>query len=273
MLMADRDVSRRLSRLRDYAVEQVKPLPAPYPRYALFLSVSDGDKRAKVVTGTGADFDTAWTGAVTALSATMAADNLQGRWLRLDWAEEIQPMRWRDLRVFLACIKRSYFRYGIALDGKLDAVFLEQELNANAMLYGGNAVANATLNEKNFNLYARAKYPQLPATNFGDERELYVLSTGGAFVAESGEVLELNGSGPDGGRRKVEALSEDDVLGLISTSSSYLADQVLEDGRFIYGYHPCFDRRINAYNTLRHSSTTYSMIEAWDAFKANLFAR
>lgn len=57
-------------------------------------------------------------------------------------------------------------------------------------------------------------------------------------------------------------MGEVDVYGLVDRSSRFLADQVGPDGRFVYGYHPCFDRQIAAYNTLRHASTTYSMIEA-----------
>ena len=254
----------RLSRLRDLVRKSVKRLPAPYPSHALFLSVSDGDRRAKVVGGTGPDFDTAWDKAAASLVRVMETDGLKGRWLRVDWVDEVRPLRWKDLKGVLAGIKRNYFRFGIALDRNLETAFLEQELNANAMLYGGNTVYSATLNPNNFNLYARSKYRQLPAINFADDGNVYVFTSGGAFCAENGEVFALNGSGPNASRRRIDKLTEDDVLDLIRTSSNYLAGEVQEDGRFIYGYHPCFDRRIASYNVLRHASTTYSMIEAWE---------
>src|SRR5690606_26049397 len=84
------------------------------------------------------------------------------------------------------------------------------------------------------------------------------------FCDESGEVSLLNGPGLDAGRRIIERLSTEDITGLIETSSQFLARQVGPDGAFVYGYHPCFDRTINAYNTLRHASSTYAMIEAWE---------
>src|SRR5690606_8643168 len=103
---------------------------APHPSYVLFLSVSDGSQRAKVVCGKGNEFSSAWNVACEELSRVMTAEQLSGRWLRLDWVSEVQPMRWRDLKAFLACIKRNYFRYGLALDNALEVAFLEQELNA-----------------------------------------------------------------------------------------------------------------------------------------------
>jgi hypothetical protein len=48
----------------------------------------------------------------------------------------------------------------------------------------------------------------------------------------------------------------------VRDSALYLADQVGDDGRFVYGNLPCFDRRIDTYNALRHASSTYAMIEA-----------
>jgi len=264
MLMPDREFDSRLARLRGAGQAAMKPLAAPHPRFALFLSVSDGDRRAKIVGGTGDDFDAAWAMAAGRLAEVMAAQNITGRWLRLDWVEDVQPMRWKEFRALLAGIKRNYFRHGLALDRDLSVAFLEQELNANAMLYGGNAVFSAVVNEKNFSLYARTKFPELPAVNFADDGEVFVLSTAGAFSAETGESFALNPSGPDASRRRIDRLTEDDVLFLIRNSSDYLAGEVQEDGRFVYGYHPCFDRRIEAYNALRHASSTYAMIEAWE---------
>lgn len=264
MLMPERDFDSRLARLREAGQAAMKPLAAPHPSFALFLSVSDGDRRAKVVGGTGDDFDAAWAMAAGRLAQVMAAQNITGRWLRLDWVEAAEASTWKEFRALLAGIKRNYFRHGLALDAELNVAFLEQELNANAMLYGGNAVFSAVVNEKNFALYARTKFPELPAVNFADDGEVFVLSTAGAFSAETGEIFALNPSGSDASRRRIDRMTEDDVLGLIRNSSNYLAGEVQEDGRFIYGYHPCFDRRIEAYNALRHASSTYAMIEAWE---------
>ena len=36
---------------------------------------------------------------------------------------------------------------------------------------------------------------------------------------------------------------------------------ILDNGRYIYGYFPHFDNEINFYNILRHSSSTYALVE------------
>lgn len=131
------------------------------------------------------------------------------------------------------------------------------------MLYGGNGIEHAVLNEHNFSLHARTRFPGV-IPDFADERPVFVLSTKGVFCDDESRLHELGGVGLGAGRRVIDRLGEADVLSLIRSGSDYLARQVGADGRFAYGWHPCFDRPIDAYNTLRHASTTYAMIEAWE---------
>lgn len=264
MVARRNDFDDRLARTRTFLRLRIQKLPPSFPEVALFFSVSDGSARARVVGASGNSIEAAWQKGLAGLRSAMKASKLKGRWLRVDWVETVEATTWRNLRVRLSKAKRNYFRYGIALDREFSFAFTETELNANAMLYGGNSVAHAVINEKNFSLYARTKYPDLPHTLFGDDDEVFVFSTKGVFWDEEGELFELNGVGRNAGRRHIEQLDADDVLALIRSSSEHLSRQVNEDGRFVYGYHPCFDREIDAYNALRHASTTYSMIEAWE---------
>lgn len=254
---------------------KLQQLPGPYPAVTLFFSVSDQRERAEVVHASGRSLESAWQKGLAKLRGVMARKRLKGMWLRIDWVDGVEAMRWRDLKEHLHKTKRNYFRHAIALDRDLSIAFLEQELNANAMLYGGNKIDHAVLNEKNFLIYARRRHGAGLRIDFSDEREVFVLSTSGVFCDEDGNVVALNGPCLDAGRRQIDRLSVDDVTSLIKSSSGFLARQVGPDGAFVYGYHPCFDRQINAYNTLRHASTTYAMIEAWevtrdDALKASI---
>ena len=246
---------QRLSKLRNLVLREHRPIDGPYPRYAVFLSVSDGDRRARVTSGTAATFEEAWSEAERALRHEMQRTKVVGQWLRADWVERVKQWTWRDLEDSLARTKRNYFRFGLALDRKLRTAFLEQELNANAMLYGGNTISHAVVNRKNFDLYARVRYPNLPAISFTADDEVFVLSTRGAFVDDHGHAFRLNPSGRNGGRRQIKSLDIAQVDALIRDASSFLAAQVQADGRFVYGYHPCFDRQIPANNTLRHALT------------------
>ena len=256
--------TQRLDLLKEQVAERWKPLSDPYPQVCLFFSVSDGHERAQVVQCSGNSLASAWQAGVTELCEVMRAKDLGAKWLRVDWVQSVQATKMRELKALLHKVKRNYFRLGLAFDPAFKIAFLEQELNANAMLYGGNKIAHATFNEKNTLVYARRKYGSEPFINFADDADVYILATLGIFCDEMGKIHLLKGPGPDAGRRILDRLSGDDVTGLIETSSQFLARQVGADGAFVYGYHPCFDRTINAYNTLRHASSTYALIEAWE---------
>ncbi|MCX8995495.1 Mur ligase family protein [Rhizobiaceae bacterium BDR2-2] len=258
------DFSEKLKLARRKTVESLPAEKGVVRTVTLFFSVSDGEKRAQVVHASGFPFEAVWQKACLQLREIMAREGLTGKWLRIDWVEDVEAVTWKELRRRLTKIKRNYFRHGLALDPELRIAFLEQELNGNAMLYGGNAIAHAVVNEKNFSIYARRRFGEATDPDFSDDRPVYILSTGGLFVDEEGACQALGPAGPNGGRRHVEKLSAGDVRSLIENSSSFLARQVRDDGLFVYGYHPCFDRQIAAYNALRHASTTYSMIEAWE---------
>lgn len=253
----------RLDKARLTAEEKWRPLPAPYPAAVLFAAVCDADQRADVVHATGATFDAAWELLERKLAAAMSASNRTGRWLRIDWVRGVGLSTWGMLRQRLVDTKRNYFRRGLALDFAFDRAFLEQEINGNAMLYGGNAIVHAVVNEKNIALYAEARFPGREALDFADAADVHVFTTDALFVDETGELVEIVPEGLNAGRRRIDALTDPQLQTLIKTSSRYLALQLGSDGRFVYGYHPCFDRTIDTYNALRHASTTLSMIEAW----------
>ena len=124
------------------------------PGFVLFYSLSDGETRARVYRSSGADFARAWQAGVAQCQREAQRRKINVRWLRIDWATSIEASTWGALAPRLAGFKRNYFRHGLALDPRLEVAFLEQELNANAMLYAGSDVAQAQVNEKNFSTYA-----------------------------------------------------------------------------------------------------------------------
>ncbi|WP_338149516.1 Mur ligase family protein [Agrobacterium pusense] len=257
-------IKKRLSDIRIFLRGRVCHLTEPLPEVVLFFSVSDGDRRAHVINASGSSLESAWQKGVSRLLAVMAAERIEGRWIRVDWVEIAEQTTWARLRLLLGKVKRNYFRFGIALDSTFRHAFTEQELNANAMLYGGNTLPNSLLNEKNFNLYARTRYEDLPTIDFSHNEAIFLFSTKGVFCDETGALHVLGGTGLDTGRRTIDRLDGGVALALVRAASEHLARQVNVDGSFVYGYHACFDRRIETYNTLRHASTVYAMIEAWE---------
>ncbi|PRB83829.1 hypothetical protein CQ007_03070 [Pseudomonas sp. MYb185] len=251
-----------LDKMRPALEQRIAALPSPWPRYTLFLSFSDGRRRAAVVHGSGADVEVLWSEVSAACQRLAARRNMTVCWLRADWVTRAQPLTWKAMRGSLKMFKRNYFRYGLALDANFQQAFLEGELNGNAMLYGGSQVSHALLNEKNFRLYAGRRFAGA-VPDFADDAPVYVLTTEGLFCDLDTAPLALHATGRDAGRRVV-GCDTGTVRGLIERGGSYLASQVGEGGRFHYGWHPCFDRPIKAYNALRHASTLYAMLEAWE---------
>lgn len=239
-------------------------LPAPFPTFVLFFSVSDGRRRAHVVHARGNTLDEAWReGAAQAVA--WAAQHAPGRaWLRVDWADAVDTLTWQRFNDGLAQVKRNYFRCGLALDEGFVTAFLEQELNANAMLYGGSTVPHAVVNAHNFAVYSQTRYQVAQRTDFAPDRKVYLFTTGAVFCGEDGVAHDIVGRGLDAGRRVVPQLDQHAVHAVVDSSARFLARQVQPQGRFVYGTFPCFDRPIPTYNTLRHASATYAMVEAWE---------
>jgi UDP-N-acetylmuramoyl-tripeptide--D-alanyl-D-alanine ligase len=257
-----KSLSHLLEKMRPVLQQRIAALPSPWPQYTLFLSFSDGRRRAAVVHASGTNIDSLWSELSAACQQLAARRHMPVRWLRADWVTRAQPLTWKALRASLKVFKRNYFRYGLALDANFQQAFLEGELNGNAMLYGGGQVSHAVINEKNFSLYAGQRFAGL-VVDFTDDAPVYLLTTEGLFCDLDTQPLALHATGHNAGRRVLDC-DADAVRGMIERGSNYLASQVRENGRFHYGWHPCFDRPINAYNTLRHASTLYSMLEAWE---------
>lgn len=252
------------SRLRKQVEKQIQPQSIIDHQYVLFFTFCDKKSRAQSVTAAHTNFDEAWQIALQLMRQRTGALDLKIRWLRIDWVHAVRETSWEQLQSELKKYKRNYFRQGIALDAGFQHAFLETELNANAMLYGGAHIAHAVINEKNFLHYARRR-SGLEVIDFSPEKKVYTFSTQAVFTAlDQPASYTLHGSGRNTGRRVIESLTPALVNDVIASSSSYLGKQVKMNGRFHYGWHPCFDRPIPAYNALRHASSLFAIIEAWE---------
>ena len=89
--------------------------PSPFPGYILFLSASNGEERAYTAYACGSTLDEAWQRAADDLQLW---ENQQPRsllWLRADFVDKIQTLRWDELQDKFGKTKRNYFRFGLSL--------------------------------------------------------------------------------------------------------------------------------------------------------------
>ncbi|WP_341887102.1 Mur ligase family protein [Variovorax sp. YR752] len=256
--------SDQLHACHERLVSVCAALPAPYPAFTLFFSVSDGAQRAHVVHARADDFETAWREGADLVERWVRERGIVSPWLRIDWVEGASPMDWTQFKTQLTAVKRNYFRLGLAFDQDFGFAFTEQELNANAMLCGDSTIAHSVVNVRNFDVYAQARFEHTLPLEESSERTVYLLATVGVFCQPDGVVHKLVGTGLDAGRRQLPALNPQSVLELVRSGSSYLARQMQSDGLFVYGYFPCFDRRIPTYDAMRHAGTVHAMLEAWE---------
>ena len=256
--------SDQLHACHERLVSVCAALPAPYPAFTLFFSVSDGSQRAHVVHARAAEFETAWREGSGIIARWVRENGIVSPWLRIDWVEGASPIDWAQFKAQLAAVKRNYFRLGLAFDKNFETAFTEQELNANAMLYADSTIAHAVVNMRNFESYSQARFARTLMLDLPADQPVYLLATVGVFCQPDCVVHKLVGTGLDAGRRQAPALTPQSALELVRSGASYLARQVQADGRFAYGYFPCFDRRIPTSDPTRHPSVLHAMIEAWE---------
>lgn len=265
ILVTNDAISELLQPIYEHVEKVALPVGPPGAEYMMFFSYTDGNSRARVRSFRGATLEQVWQRATAQLRKLQGKDAAGIRWLRVDIVDSMRPSSWAALRRQLTQVKRNYFRYGLSLDAECRHAFLETEINANAVLYGGPKYPHCMVNENNFRRYARLRHG-LAGLDLGDDTSVWVVSSRGFFIDRSDPdtVHMIAGPGRSAGHRGVETLDAGVLSSVIESSSSFLAGQMGDDGRFVYGWHPCFDRQINAYNMLRHASTTYAMIEAWE---------
>ncbi|WP_394673448.1 CapA family protein [Limnobacter sp.] len=230
----------------------------------LMLSHSNGQARATVEVFASQSFEASWSALHAHVTASFRKTSVDVEHVRVDWVCEIQKVTWAELKTLLSTTKRNYFSLGIALDPQFKHSFLWGELNGNAMLYGGSEEEFAKLHVGNFEKYARKKYGKSFVLNHAGEQPVYLFSTQGAYVGTDGVVHTLEPASVAVGRRKLPDLEAESCGQLVFNASEFLARQVKDSGSFVYGIFPCFNKEIPTYNTLRHASSTYAMIEAWE---------
>ncbi|HHQ0895288.1 TPA: poly(glycerol-phosphate) alpha-glucosyltransferase [Listeria innocua] len=157
--------------------------------------------------------------------------------------------------------KKNYYRRGIALNENFKIALMEQEINANAILLPGDE--GLAINVENMNRYLIQANKNQAQLNLTIDSSVVTFETVGWFF-DGKNIHELETASLDHGRRKVERLTPEIISTLVENAGEYLAHQVNATGEFNYGWFACFDKKIKHYNSLRHASTTYSMLEAYE---------
>ena len=223
------------------------------PDNVVFLSVCSGEERAKVFTGTGVDRKAAWLSAYNQAKSFIENENYNAIWLKADLMSETKTYDTVEFSTELHHYRPEFFRYGIAFDKSFETAILEAELNGAKIL----DYENECVDESYLNTYLK-KAGRSPLSSLPDS--YVVFKCVGWMCDENDEVYDLISDIDDYGRRKVDTVDKEYAAELVKNASGFLIDQVKDDGSFVYGYYPRFDKNIDNYNIVRHASTLWSLV-------------
>lgn len=257
-----RGIESRLEGLRLKAKEDMQA-ETENNGVTMFISLGNPSIRAKVLQVQDTTFDRTWRKLHKQVMNYVQRTFIDAAWLKLDVVTELKAYVFEELEEVIVKTKRNYFREGIAFDAEFRLAFLEQELNGYALIRKQQD-GECRLDERNLNHYIQYKhgdkFPFIKNQYIG--KNVYTFKTK-AYFNDGEETYELYNGERTNGIRKTTNIKEE-LHTLIDQSAQFLKGEILEDGKFEYGYFPCFAKPIPTYNILRHCSTLYAMGEAYE---------
>lgn len=182
--------------------------------------------------------------------------------LKIDIACNVEKKNWEDVVHLVHSQKHNnHMRRGISFDEAFEISFLEQEIYAKAVIKGLVYNEPNFFDEKNLNDAIKKKYPSITKNLVLDKiKHVWLFDTVSGFY-ENGKFLDLQSQGCENGIRFIENNKKDHIIDLIKKNAHFLHNEIQEDGRFIYGYFPAYNREIKSYNTVRHCTAIYALLE------------
>jgi len=243
----------RQEALTDLVEQELGKDPAGPAGYAVFFSVCDGGSRAAVYHGTGRTLEAAWDAAAKKTSRAVGKDGPAPYWVKADVVYQSEELTAEKLSKEVKAARHEFYRFGLSFDTDYKTALLEAELNG-AKIYDYDDDPGIDLEYLNTYLKKAGR----PTLSRLPER-CTVFQCMGWLCDETDQVIQLSSAGLDYGRRQL-AVDGETARELIMNASAFLVEQLKEDGSFVYGYYPRFDREIENYNIVRHASTLWSLV-------------
>lgn len=188
------------------------------------------------------------------------------KYIKLEVAIKCEEVKWEHAMAIFKKTKRNYFKGGIAFDNKLKTAIPEGDINGWCLLYSTNNTYS-TPREKNLKDYCKQRFKKEYSWPSTTDAKIYFFQTK-SWIDDGEEVHRISEHKYYGGYREIDDWENGKgIKQSIEKSTDYLASQINETGEYYYGRWPCFDKEISTYNTLRHFSSTYALIEGWELTK------
>lgn len=219
---------------------------------AVFLSVCNTAERASVFCGTGTTLEAAWKNADKKVLKFLEGSNYVPVWVKADVVCSSDTVDEAEFIHSIKAARHEFYRFGVAFDKNYETALLEAELNGAKIFDYENGGIDLDYLNRYLAKADRGPLEELPAV-------YTVFQCKGWFCDENNIVYTLSTDALNYGRRQIETIDEAYAKELIMNASSFLLEQIGEDGSFVYGIYPRFDREIENYNIVRHASTLWSL--------------
>jgi UDP-N-acetylmuramoyl-tripeptide--D-alanyl-D-alanine ligase len=249
------------------AVSLIESCKKDYGKVIIILSASTGKKRAVCASGCGANVHDAWRKSLVKLKS-ISLDYSNIRHLRVDIVHSIKSGQSNEILDIAAKYRRNYFPYGISFDNEFETALLAEEIVGVGAFSFDKINRFISFNYKLIENYLRnSKQIKFAEGSLENNNPWYMFETFSLFCSadeQSTPVQTLIRSPYGGGSIRNVGELEAEIKRTVALAGNYLARQVRQNGSFVYGYFPTNNKVIATYNILRHSSTLYSMLEAWE---------
>jgi hypothetical protein len=231
----------------------------------IFISSTEGEQRATVQNFRATNLADLAEQLATSTVLTDASLN----YLRVDIVTDVTQYTYDEAMVIIAETKRNnYFRKGIAFDANFERAFLSEELQGNAILrpsakhkVGFNS-PDLSFNSQNLSGYLKRKYGQTQVLK-PEEQPIFLFDTQGFLYENGGWVTLDRAEGHEGLRTLTPVDVKAPLYRSIKEGTRFLTEQIKASGQFIYGYFPAYDYELSGYNSVRHFSSLYALLESY----------
>lgn len=235
--------------------------------YSVFFSYGDKSIRCRVWNAVDKDYDKVVKRTLNFIDKLYEKNNRLPEFLKFDFAKNIEERKWTDLVKEVSEQKHNnHYRKGIAFDENLSICFLEQEIYAKAIIRGVVYNEPNFFDEKNLNDAIKKKYTNVKANySLNKIEKVWVFDTQAVFF-ENNQLIDLMSTGPENGIRVLKGNKKEHIKELVLNNAKFLHNEILESGRLVYGYFPAYNQEIKSYNTVRHCTAIYALLETLEVY-------
>ncbi len=247
--------------LSEHFFKQVQP-HIDVSKAVIFCSYGEHTQRCQVWNSACSDFADIQQQLFDFLEQQLAVVERSPAFLKFDVAFNIQQESWQNLEQTLENqFHNNHYRKGISFDADFNCSFLEQELYGKAIIRALSYNSPNFFDKKNLNSSLLRKYPnQQHNIKIKELQQLWTFDTY-AVIYEEGQLIPLHSQFTENGVRYLLEPKKQHFKKMIAGNAQFLYQQIQQDGRFAYGFFPAYDREIRSYNTVRHCTSVYALLE------------